>query len=488
MKKYYQKFHTLALPSEVTKEYLGIDYVDEAVRGKSGPIQASFPELHDPLAKAWVDTFKKLEFEITGDPFSGKVTGGFCNAATIDPKTKERSYVTSAYYAPIKDRPNLHVVTEAYVEKILLESSPDGILASGVQYTHQGKTQTAIAKKEVILAAGAIQSPQLLELSGIGPATLLESHGLKIYIDNPNVGENLQDHLFTGISLEVVDGVKTMDVMHRDPHVAQEAMEAYMSNRTGPLVSGSMGAFAFMPIVDDFLTENGFNVLQQLLDTHLQPSNPETYPAENLHNTFIRSVVESKDEASASLFMTPLYARLDTVPGAQVRQIRAVSGNFISLMASLLHPFSRGSVHINSSTPTQKPTIDPRYLTHPLDIELFARHLQFLETIAETEPLASFIKPQGIRSTPSIKSLSAAKEFLRASSISNWHPTGTCAMMPRELGGVVDARLRVHGARNLRVVDASIMPIIPRGNPQSTVYAVAERVVDLIREDWKLGG
>lgn len=123
MKPYYQKFHTLTLPSEAAKEYLGIDYVDENVRGKSGPIQASFPASQNPLTKAWVDTFKKLNYKLTGDPFSGKCTGGFTNAATINPETKERSYVTSAYYVPVSDRTNLYVITEAFVEKIILEYS-----------------------------------------------------------------------------------------------------------------------------------------------------------------------------------------------------------------------------------------------------------------------------------------------------------------------------------------------------------------------------
>ena len=277
MKTYYQKFHTLTLPSEAAKEFLGVDYVDENVRGKSGPIQASFPESQNPLTKAWVDTFKKLNYQLTGDPFSGKSTGGFTNAATINPKTKERSYVTSAYYALVSDRTNLHVITEAFVEKIILERSAQGVSASGVQFTHQGQSQTVKAQREVILAAGAIQSPQLLELSGIGDASLLKSHGLEVYIENRNVGENLQDHLFTGISLEVKEGVSTMDLMRRDPGVAQAALQEYMTSRTGPLVSGTLESFAFMPVVE-FLTPNGAKILSQLLDQHLSKTENESFP------------------------------------------------------------------------------------------------------------------------------------------------------------------------------------------------------------------
>lgn len=483
MKPYYQKFHTLTLPSEAAKEYLGIDYVDENVRGKSGPIQASFPESQNPLTKAWVDTFKRLNYKLTGDPFSGKSTGGFTNASTINPKTKERSYVTSAYYAPVSDRTNLHVITEAFVEKIILEHSSQGVSASGVQFTHQGKSQRVSAQREVILAAGAIQSPQLLELSGIGDAALLKSLGLEVYIENRNVGENLQDHLLTGVSLEVKEGVSTMDIMRRDPSVAQAALQEYMTSRTGPLVSGILESFAFMPVVE-FLTPDGGKILRQLLDKHLSNIGNESFPGEKIHHDFIRSILESEDEASASFFMSPIYANLSTMPVDKISKEDIPDRDYVSLLVSLLHPFSRGSVHINSDKYTDKPTIDPKYLSHPLDAELFGRHLQFLETIAETEPFASFLKPGGRRSVASIKDLAAAKELLRTSAISNWHPTSTCSMMPKELGGVVNERLVVHGTRNLRVVDASIMPIIPRGNPQSTVYTVAERAADIIKEDY----
>lgn len=495
MKLYFQKFHTLTPPSEEIKKYLSIDYVDEDIRGKTGPIKASFPDSAEEnvLAKAWVDTFKSLGYGITGDPFSGKVSGGFVSASTVDPVSKERSYAASAYYAPAKDRLNLHVITDALVEKILLEHIDDSTInnddgrysANIVQYVHEGQVKTVKANKEVVLCAGAIQSPQILELSGIGDRALLESHGIKVLIDNPNVGENLQDHLFTGISYEVKDGIATADILRQDPKAAQAAMADYMSKKTGPMTSTAMASFAFMPIVD-FLTpdDTGPAALKQLLDKHL--ANTPT-----IHHGFIRSILQDPTEASASMFMTPVYAKLDTEPNIPTPTTQsAPEGNYITLCASILHPFSRGSTHIASSSAYSPPLINPAYLSHPLDAELFAYHILFLETIASTDPLALFLKPSGRRNptAPPLASLEAAKEFLRASAISNWHPTSSCAMLPREIGGVVDPRLRVYGTKNLRVVDASVLPIVPRGNPQSSVYAVAERAVDLIREDLQKAG
>ena len=157
----------------------------------------------------------------------------------------------------------------------------------------------------------------------------------------------------------------------------------------------------------------------------------------------------------------------------------------------LSHPLSRGHTHISSPSVSSKPTIDPRYLSHPLDLEIFAQHLRFLETLVVTEPLASLLKPGG-RRNPAFAvigrdgDLETAKSFLRQATLSNWHPMGTCAMMPREKGGVVNERLIVYGTANLRVVDASIFPVTTRGNPQTTVYAVAERAADLIKEDHAL--
>ncbi|TKA30174.1 hypothetical protein B0A50_02893 [Salinomyces thailandicus] len=146
----------------------------------------------------------------------------------------------------------------------------------------------------------------------------------------------------------------------------------------------------------------------------------------------------------------------------------------------LSHPFSAGTVHITSADPQTKPKVDFNYYSHPLDVEIHARHVQVLEKLAKTEPLASYIKPGGRRLPKEFPAdtIESAKELTRALATTNYHPCGTCS-----LGAVVDSRLNVKGMRGLRVVDASIMPIIPRGNIIATVYAVAERAADIFGED-----
>ena len=161
---------------------------------------------------------------------------------------------------------------------------------------------------------------------------------------------------------------------------------------------------------------------------------------------------------------------------------------FLTIGVEYSYPLSRGSAHIHSASAAEPPTINPHYFSHPLDLEMHARQLRFIETIVATNPLASLLKSDGKRSPGygHVTDLEAAKDYLRRTAISGWHPVGTRAMRPREQGGVLNERLVVHGSRNLRVVDASMMPLISRGNPQTTVYAVAERAADIIKEDHEM--
>ena len=482
---YYRKFHTFNAPSDRTAEALATNYIDEAIQGKSGPIQSSFPEFHGPLGTAWPETFKNLDFALTADPLSGQSSGGFNYLSTVDPKTWERSHAGSAYYAPIADRPNLHLLTESMVEKVILEKSESAaVTATGVQFLQNGSRYVRKARNEVILSAGVFQSPQILELSGIGPPKLLQSLGIDAIVENSNVGENLQDHPLTGMCCEVVDGLLTTDMI-RDPQVLQVVTETYQSSRQGPLTS-TFHSIASLPVVE-FLSVNGQSELTHLLNTHLPTSStPEDPSSQTTQHAIIRSILETPNEGSVIIGMGASQLHFNKNLQSEIYAITDPK-NYISFLVALAHPFSRGSVHIASASASSPPTIDPRYLSHPLDVELLARHLRFVPTIAATQPLASLVKDGGQRlpADMDISTLDAAKEHCKRNLVTNNHPCGTCAMMPLSKGGVVDERLRVHGVRGLRVVDASVFPMIPRGNIQSSVYAVAERAADLIKEDWQ---
>ncbi|KAF7189762.1 Dehydrogenase citC [Pseudocercospora fuligena] len=482
MAPYFRKFVTHVKPSEEIGQALGTDYLDGEFTGIDGPIRGSFPQYLDPLHQAWIDAWKKLGRH--GNPIDGIGNGGFTTPSAVDITTGKRSFAGNDFFEPAAKRKNFHVVTEAFVRKILLEkdNASADVKATGVIFEKDGKSYTAMAKKEVVLSAGAFGSPQLLEVSGIGSASRLQSLGIDCFVDNPNVGENMQDHLFVGPNVEVRDGVNTIDMI-RDPELAQALMKQYQESQSGPLAGSAAHSFGYTPLVD-FITPQSRSELKTLLDTHLpSPSSPK-FKAQDIHYNFIRRIIESPDETSATMlfFFVQYHPQLQTT-----KEKFSISEpeNYITLLTQLSHPFSRGSVHITSPDPKIHPKISPNYMSHPLDLEILARHLMQCDFLLDQEPIKSFLKPNGRRSPPntSAKTLEEAKEFVKSSAASNYHPCGTCAMMPRNLGGVVDERLKVYGTKNLRVVDASIFPIEPRGNIQTSVYATGEKGSDLIKED-----
>lgn len=318
--------------------------------------------------------------------------------------------------------------------------------------------------------------------SGIGGKELLESHDIPVVIDNPSVGENLQDHAVVSQSFEVNDGVPTGDLF-RNPDILNAVVAQYQADGAGPLGSSTICS-SYMPLVDG-QGRTSRKELEELLGQELT-SYPE-FPARERQYKILRELLETPEEPSAQYMMFPAQINIlpkgpTTLPG----MLNPSSpGNYFTIMTMLNRPFSRGFCHIQSTDPKQKSRYDPRFCSHPLDMEILARHVQFVEKLTATEPMEStIIKKDGQRLLAlSASDLETAREIVRQRQISVFHLSGSCAMMPRELGGVVDERLIVHGTRNLRVVDASIFPLEPLGNIQMTVYAIAERAADIIKED-----
>ncbi|KXX73255.1 Oxygen-dependent choline dehydrogenase [Madurella mycetomatis] len=488
---YFKKAYTLSRPSTAASEHLRVSYIQESVRGANGPIQVSFPEeVDDPLPAAWVDTIAALGYPASGDPFSGEFRGGYVNALSVDPASRTRSDAATAYFEPVKARPNLHVVMSAHVTKLIFDTSGSAPKAVGVQVKKDGETVTFRAEKEVVLAAGAFGTPKLLELSGVGSRELLERFNIPVFVDNPNVGENLQDHPVSSISFEVNDGVKTLDALGRqEPDAVEAAMQEYVAKKAGPFAVGNYTG-SLLP-VPDFVGPEGKSTLEKVLQ-QIAATNPDLVGDlfSPHHASFVQSLLNNPAEGAGNVFLYAACANVNPESvGADIIARRAGDdpGNFITICAALLFPLSRGSAHISSADPAEKPTINPRYLEHPLDLEVLARYLRYAETIIRTEPLARFVKLNGRRNPGApvdLRDLNVAKEYTKNSALSCWHPTSTCAMLPRECGGVVDPQLRVYGVEGLRIVDASVIPLATRGNTQTTVYAVAERAADLIKEQY----
>ncbi|KAI1311369.1 glucose-methanol-choline oxidoreductase-like protein [Xylaria venustula] len=459
LEPYFKRSYTLAPPlDDATYRHLHLDYIELHISG--------------------IESMHSLGHRATGDPFSGEIVGAYTNAATIDPETRQRSYSASNYWAPVKDRANLKLVTGALVVKTILKGTAPNVVADGVQYIHDGVVKTAKAREEVILSAGALNSPKILEISGIGDPGLLQSLSIPVIIGNSYVGENLQDHPMSGLSFEVKDGVETIDdLLRREPTAMNRAMEQYEKSRSGPLAVGGIYSYAFLGFKDtppDLISKISYS--------------PDTHPPQPAQTEYYKQLLRNHEESTAGFFTYAAQGNFGSDSGSELMQSGFQPGSYYSVAICLLQPLSRGYVHIKSADPFAPVQANPRYLTHPLDLELFARHMSYISEIVSAEPLTSLLKPNGRRNVaaPSdITDIEAMKEYLRKTTMSSWHPTSTCAMLPLDKGGVVNERLLVHGTSNLRVVDASVFPITTRGNPMATVYAVAERAADFIKEDLK---
>lgn len=472
LEPYFRKAATVTPPGENARTVVGVDdWYDPALGGGDGPLQVTWGEGYfENLQGAWVKAFEKLGLKMTGDPRSGNAIGGFQNMQAVDPRTKTRSYPPTAWYgASTRARENLVVLTNTLAKKIVTKKDGEDVVATGVVIqTAGGEEQLMHATKEVILAAGVFQSPQILELSGIGGRKLLEQHDIPVVLNNENVGENLQDHAIVAQLFEIKDGVYSLDRL-RDPDFRMEALTLFATNGTGALAQAQL-ASAYTPFMD-LDGPMSPSAVKQMLDAHLSDNTNKEFDV-------LREGMELDNYNQVQYHLFPATL---TAPDAN-GEVPAFTTPHIAAMALLSHPFSRGSVHIVSGDVGDKPSWDPAFLSHPLDIEILARSIQFTEKIVSTAPFADSLTgkrfPDVVGDT-----LDKAKEIVREVTISSFHPSGSLAMKPREDGGVVDERLVVYGTRNIRVVDASIFPLEPSGNILATVYAVAEKAADIIKED-----
>ncbi|RAQ42727.1 glucose-methanol-choline (gmc) oxidoreductase [Aspergillus flavus] len=390
----------------------------------AGPIQVSYPvpteRADTTLLDAWKQAFEEHGYGYADELVSeGATIGTRPYTATIDPVSGHRSSAANGYGAIIASRANVRIVTGASVTRILFDSSaPNGHLtatAVEVQIEAQG---TVLFKptKEVIMAAGVFNNPQILELSGIGDQARLQTLGISPLVHLPGVGENLTNHAMSVLSAPVK--------AHADIQDIAPGMKA--------------NAFIHLAPMD----------MQEILDRAREAPD----------HAAIAGILNGPNEASACIHFAIYPGNL------------AIIGIFPSF------PFSRGSVHIQSADPASSPQIDPKYLNHPSDLDSMIRHVQHLQEILHSARLQPFVD------APPPQDREALAQLVReAMAIPTAHACGTTAMLPRERGGVVASDLKVYGVSNVRVVDASVFPVISQANPISTVYTVAERAADLIR-------
>lgn len=389
---------------------------------------------------------------MTNNPYAqdGEVSGSFMVADAVDKTTKNRSFSANDYYLRLAEgRENLTVRTGIIVDRVLFDSSRDTegrLRATGVRYTTEdGRSHTIRTAKEVIVTAGAINSPRLLELSGIGDKGLIESLGISCLVNNPNVGENLQNHpmcmLAFKLRQDLDEGHQTMDqVARQDPEAVAAAMKDYTENQSGPFSRSGTNATALLPLPGTAGGhEEGQRKVRELLARTISGGSESSKPTSSLaqkQEEFIRSILQSAEPSGHYLTFGGL---VHFSPDGTMPPPPPGNDTFYTIGISLAHPMSRGSVHISSSSPSTAPRIDPNYFSHALDVEVMARHLLFItSTLRKAEPLASHISEELGNSTMNVdelEDLGRAKQFLCENAVGAYHFAGTCSMMSQNLGG-----------------------------------------------------
>ncbi|KIW91543.1 uncharacterized protein Z519_07509 [Cladophialophora bantiana CBS 173.52] len=477
MKQYMRKHQTLEPIDERVTDRSTMPFVGEN-HGTSGPIRTSFNDSRLPIED---DVIKAADYA-TGfdkkptDPWSGDHIGFYNTLGTVTrtgPNKGMRSYAARAYFQANEHRPNLKVITEALVARVILENKS----ATGVEFIHNGQKHTVKAKREVIVCGGTINSPQILEMSGIGNPDILKAAGVECLVNLPSVGENYQDHAATAIIYTLADGQMSADSIYK-PEVMAAAQKALVEEQGGPL-TGIQSVQGFFPC-SMFLEEGELNEIVKSIEsakakTPFQRkqwdqviSHVKSNKSANLQLVFIAATGDMVEGVSdqAKLFAPPAEGARDG----------------ITLAVCLQYPFSRGHIHIKSADPAVAPEIHPNLLGEEADVAILAAGLKFIEKTAAAPQLKDKISQRIVpepKTFPSLDSVQSRRAAVREHVLGEYHSCGSCAM-----GDTVDSHLRVKGVQNLRVADASIFANNVSGNILSSVYMIAEKAADMIKQDW----
>ncbi|TMN96522.1 GMC family oxidoreductase N-terminal domain-containing protein [Pseudoalteromonas sp. S558] len=397
-------------------------FVNDDLHGTKGPLHIQ--ELNNPsdvnqcFLNACVEQGVNLSDDINGKEQSG------ARLSQVTQHNGERCSAAKAYLTPYLNRPNLTVLTNSHVNKINIKNKT----AKGVQIERNNQVIDLLARKEVILSAGAINSPQILMLSGIGPKDHLSAHSIKVEHELDGVGANLQDHLtvvplYKSKTSKGTFGVSPLGIAS----IFKECVN-WFTKREGRLTSNFAESHAFIKLFKDS-------------------------PAPDVQLEFVIGLV---DDHSRKLH----------------------TGHGYSIHSSIMRPKSRGTITLADNNPRSAPLIDPNYLSHPDDLTVMLAGLKKTLAIMQSKAFdnirGKMVYPLDINNDEQLIA------FIRQTADTEYHPVGTCKMGQDSMA-VVDTNLRVHGMSNLRVVDASIMPIIITGNTNAPVIAIAEKAADLIK-------
>ncbi|KJA14800.1 GMC oxidoreductase [Hypholoma sublateritium FD-334 SS-4] len=489
MLPFFRKLELFTRPTE--SQVLSGVLFDEHVHGTDvdhGRVKVGYPNYFYDQSKMWHNA---SGFSPSPDLSNGSPQGTVGVAPnSLDAQNNTRCSSVCAYYTPFSNRPNFRVLTGVFVNRILWSMTgttgatrTDPLKAIGVEYrTENGLVRHVNVRKEVIVSAGTIATPKILELSGVGNTTILKNAGVTPILDLPTVGENLADHVH-GWANAFTNASVTRDLLTLDPRFKEEQQDLWFHNRSGVLSAAprSLG----LAVASDLFTPVQLEQLMQHTEDNMAHyallfSNGNLNLAKGIEAQYaiVMSLWKRDKLAPVELNLEPGYA------GPTAFEDRPHE-KYTSINAVLFSPLSRGRTHVNSSNPADTSVIDPAYYSHPLDLAIHTRGIQLGRSMLQTPPLDTIYQGE-YEPGPEKTSATTVEEWTKNSVSSDNHVVGTMAMLPADMGGVVDTRLKIYGVQNVRIVDASIIPIPISAHICSTVYMIAEKAAEFIREDSSL--